>query len=89
VLTIGYTEVHVMYFERERIRRINFDKLNEEQILDTLREYVREKGEKILAVSNEKNIEFEELLNLGYFTYYLYSFLVLEKLLKCLKKGGT
>ncbi|OAS84168.1 MULTISPECIES: hypothetical protein [Metabacillus] len=45
----GYTEVHVMDFKRERIWKINFNNLDKETIPDTLREYVRENGEKIKA----------------------------------------
>ncbi|MDQ0857888.1 hypothetical protein [Bacillus sp. V2I10] len=45
----GYTEVQVMDFGRERIWKINFDNLENEQIPETLREYVRENGEKIKA----------------------------------------
>jgi hypothetical protein len=44
-----YTEVQVMDYGRERIWQINFDNLDKEPIPDTLREFVRENGEKIKA----------------------------------------
>ncbi|MGM0876718.1 MAG: hypothetical protein ACQEWV_18650 [Bacillota bacterium] len=44
-----YTEVHVMDFRMERIWRVRFEKLDEEPIPDTLREYIRENSDKIKA----------------------------------------